>query len=172
MTTDSLKYLWQFALLCLLQVLIFNHLNLGGYINPFPYIYLILILPISIGRIQLLLIGFLLGLTIDVFSDTGGLHAAATTLMAFYRPLYLKAQSPREGYESAAVPHVKLFGLIWFLPYAVLMVVIHHTALFYLEVFRFSEFFHTLLKTLLSSILTLAFIFLAEYLFVSTRRRR
>ncbi|MCB0756525.1 MAG: rod shape-determining protein MreD, partial [Flavobacteriales bacterium] len=73
MTTDSLKYLWQFGLLCLLQVLIFNHLNLGGYINPFPYIYLILILPISMGRIQLLLIGFLLGLTIDVFSDTGGL---------------------------------------------------------------------------------------------------
>lgn len=172
MPTDALKYLWQFALLCLLQVLIFNHLNLGGYINPFPYIYLVLILPISIGRIQLLFIGFLLGLTIDIFSDTGGLHAAATTLMAFYRPLYLKAQSPREGYESAAVPHVKFFGFMWFLPYVALLVFIHHAALFYLEVFRFSEFFHTLLKTLMSSALTLAFIFLAEYLFISTRRRR
>ena len=172
MTTDLLKYLWQFALLCLLQVLIFNNLNLGGYVNPFLYIYLLLILPISIGRIQLLIVGFLLGLTVDVFSNTGGLHAAATTLIAFYRPLYLKAQSPREGYELTAVPHIKVFGLTWFLPYAFLMVFLHHIALFYLEVFRFSEFFHTLLRTLLSSMLTMVLILLVEYLFVSSNRRR
>jgi rod shape-determining protein MreD len=167
-----LKYIWQFLLLCLLQVLIFNHLNLGGYVNPFPYVYLILLLPISIGRIQLLLIGFILGLTIDVFSDTGGLHAAATTLVAFYRPLYLKARSPREGYELTAVPHIKQFGLPWFLPYAVLLIFVHHAALFYIEVFRFANFFHTLLRVLLSSGLTLIFVLLAEYLLVSSNRRR
>ncbi|MBI1288255.1 MAG: rod shape-determining protein MreD [Flavobacteriales bacterium] len=172
MTSDALKYAWQFVLLVLLQVLIFNNLNLGGYVNPFPYIYLILVLPISMGRIQLLLVGFLLGLSVDVFSDTGGIHAAATTLIAFYRPLYLKAQSPREGYEMAAVPHLKVFGLTWFIPYAVLLVLLHHTVLFYLEVFRFSEFFHTLLKTVLSSLLTLFFILLAEYLFVGSNKRR
>lgn len=171
MSNDILKYIWQFALLILLQVLIFNNLNLGGYINPFPYIYLIIVLPISIGRIPLLFIGFLLGLTIDVFSNTGGIHAAATTLIAFYRPLYLKAQSPREGYELAALPHIKTFGFVWFIPYAAIIVVIHHLALFYLEIFRFGEFFHTLLKVTLSSILTLLFILLAEYLFVSNKRR-
>ncbi|MCF8276916.1 MAG: rod shape-determining protein MreD [Flavobacteriales bacterium] len=157
--------------MCLLQVLVFNHLNLGGYINAYPYIYLILILPISIGRIPLLLVGFMLGLCIDVFSNTGGMHAAATTLIAFYRPLYIKAQSPREGYELTALPHLKNFGFAWFIPYAVLMIFIHHAALFYLEIFRFSEFFGTLFKTLLSSTLTLFFVLLAEYLFVSNRRR-
>lgn len=172
MTTESLKYVWQFVLLCLLQVLVFNNLNLGGYVNPFPYIYLILILPISIGRIQLLLVGFLLGLTVDVFSNTGGLHAAATTLIAFYRPLYLKAQSPREGYELTAVPHIKVFGLTWFIPYTFLIVVIHHVALFYLEAFRFTDFFHTLFRTLLSSVLTMAIIVFIEYMFVRTNRRR
>lgn len=171
MTSELLKYLWQFVLLCLAQVLIFNNLELGGYVNAFPYIYLILILPISIGRIPLLLVGFFLGLTVDVFSNTGGIHAAATTLIAFYRPLYLKAQSPREGYELTALPHLKTFGLGWFIPYALLIVVIHHTALFYLEVFRFTEFFRTLLKILLSSGLTFLFILFAEYLFVSNRRR-
>ena len=171
MNSELLKYVWQFALLCLLQVLIFNNLELGGYINAFPYIYLILILPISIGRIPLLFIGFFLGLTVDVFSNTGGIHAAATTLIAFYRPLYLKAQSPREGYELTALPHLKTFGFAWFIPYALLIVVIHHMALFYLEVFRFSEFFRTLLKVILSSGLTLFFILLAEYLFVSNKRR-
>jgi len=172
MTTEALKYVWQFVLLCLLQVLVFNNLNLGGYVNPFPYIYLILILPISIGRIQLLLIGFLLGLTVDVFSNTGGLHAAATTLIAFYRPLYLKAQSPREGYELTAIPHIKVFGLAWFIPYALLIVLIHHVTLFYLEAFRFADFFHTLLRTLLSSVLTMAIIVFIEYMFVRTNRRR
>jgi rod shape-determining protein MreD len=172
MTTDSLKYLWQFVLLCLLQVLVFNNMNLGGYINPFPYIYLILILPISIGRIQLLFIGFLLGLTIDVFSNTGGLHAAATTLIAFYRPLYLKAQSPREGYEVTAVPHIKVFGLGWFIPYALLIIIIHHITLFYLEAFRFTDFFHTLFRTLSSSAFTMAIIVFIEYAFVRSNRRR
>ncbi len=171
MTTDILKYAWQFVLLCLLQVLVFNNLQLNGYVNAFPYVYLLLILPISIGRIQLLFVGFLLGSVIDIFSDTGGLHAAASTLLAFYRPVYLKAQSPREGYELAALPHLKTFGIGWFVPYAVLMVLIHHLTLFYLEVFRFADFFHTLLKSLLSTGVTLFFILAAEYLFVSNKRR-
>jgi len=172
MRTDLLKYVWQFILLCLLQVLVFNNLHLGGYINPYPYIYLILVLPIAIGRVPLLVLGFLLGLTIDVFSDTGGLHAAATTLVAFYRPLFLKAQAPREDYEASAVPHLASFGLGWFLTYALLMVFIHHAALFYLEVFRLSEFFHTLWRTVLSSLLTVLIILLFEYLFMGSRKRR
>lgn len=171
MTTDVLKYIWQFALLCLLQVLVFNNLQLNGYVNAFPYIYLLLILPISMGRIQLLFIGFFLGLVVDIFSNTGGLHAAASTLLAFYRPVYLKAQSPREGYELAAIPHLKTFGIAWFVPYALLMILVHHAALFYLEVFRFADFFYTLLKVVLSSAVTLFFVLVAEYLFVSNKRR-
>lgn len=171
MTSDLLKYIWQFILLCLLQVLVFNHLNLGGYINAFPYIYFLMVLPISLGRLPLLFIGFALGLVIDVFSDTGGMHAAASTLVAFYRPLYLKAQSPREGYESLALPHMKTFGFAWFIPYATIMVVVHQSCLFFLEIFRFTEFFQTVAKVLLSSGLTLFLILLAEYLFISDKRR-
>ena len=166
-----LKYVWQFILLCLLQVLIFNNLNLGGYVNPFPYIYLILMLPISMGRIPVLLVGFFLGLTVDVFSNTGGMHAAATTLIAFYRALYIKAQSPREGYELTAVPSIKQFGITWFIPYALLLVVMHHSVLFLLEAFRFSDFFHTFLKAVLSSGLTMVIIVFIEYMFVNERRR-
>ena len=171
MTIDLLKYAWRFALLCLLQVLVFNNLQLGGLINAFPYIYFILILPISLGRIPLLFLGFALGLTIDVFSDTGGMHAAASTLIAFYRPLFLQAQSPREGYELHAVPHIRVFGVWWFLLYATLLVLIHHFALFFIEVFRFSEFFYTLFKVLLSTIVTLVLILLIEFLFAGNSNR-
>jgi hypothetical protein len=171
MNSDFLKYIGQFVLVCLLQVLVFNNLNLNGYINAFPYIYLVLSLPISMGRIPVLFIGFFLGLTIDIFSNTGGLHAAATTLLAFYRPLYLKAQSPREDYELATVPNLKTFGIAWYLPYAALMVLLHHLSLFYLETFRLADFFFTLLKAILSTGLTLFFILAAEFLFVSNKRR-
>ncbi|MDP6909205.1 MAG: rod shape-determining protein MreD, partial [Flavobacteriales bacterium] len=138
----------------------FNNINLGGYINPFLYIYLILVLPVSVGRVTLLLTGFALGLVVDIFSDTGGIHAAATTLVAFYRPLLLKAQSPREGYELHTTPHISVFGLGWFLPYAAFLIFLHHSVLFYLEAFRFSEFFHTLLKVFLSSFFTLILVLL------------
>jgi len=171
MQTDLFRYAWQFALLSLVQVLVFNNLQLGGYINSFPYIYFILILPINIGRVSLLLIGFVLGLTVDVFSNTGGIHAASTTLIAFYRPLFLKAQSQREGYELHAVPHIRNFGVGWFILYASLLTFIHHFSLFYLEVFRFTEFFYTLLKVFLSSGLTLGFIFLIEFLFARNTKR-
>ncbi len=171
MTSDMLKYTLQFVLLCLMQVLVFNNLELGGYINPFIYIYLILILPVNIGRVPLLFVGFGLGLVVDIFSDTGGIHAAATTFIAYYRPLLLRAQSPREGYELSSTPNSKVFGLGWFLPYAALLVFLHHTVLFYLEVFRFAEFFHTLFKVVLSSLLTLLLILLTEFLFVRDKNR-
>lgn len=171
MNRELLKYVWQFMLLSVLQVLVFNNIHLGGYINPFPYIYLILILPIGIGRLNLLFISFLLGLVVDVFSNTGGMHAAATTLIGFYRPLFLNAQSPREGYELQMAPHIRTLGVGLFGVYTMLMVFIHHLALFYLEVFRFSEFFYTLLKVFASSFFTIIIIVAIELLFARERRR-
>jgi hypothetical protein len=108
------KYIFRFVALVLLQVLVLDNIQLGGYINPFPYIYFILILPINTGRLTLLFFGFLLGITLDVFSATGGIHAAACTLIAFYRPFLLKAQGPRDGFELHATPHARLFGVGWF----------------------------------------------------------
>lgn len=166
------KYALKFILLLLLQVLLLDNVQLGGYINPFPYIYLVLILPVNMGRVPLLLVGFVLGLTLDMFSGTGGIHTAASTLVAYYRPFLLSAQSPREGFESHAVPNVSLYGFGWFAGYAALMVVIHHAVLFFLEVFRFADFFHTILKILLSGIFSLAIILLMEMLTVSDRKRK
>jgi len=166
------KYALKFILLVLLQVLLLDNVQLGGYINPFPYIYLVLILPVNMGRVPLLLVGFVLGLTLDMFSGTGGIHAAASTLVAYYRPFLLRAQSPREGFESYAVPNVSLYGFGWFAGYAALIIGIHHTLLFFLEVFRFEDFFHTVLKILLSGIFSLAIILLMEMLTVTDRRRK
>ncbi|MCF8259103.1 MAG: rod shape-determining protein MreD [Flavobacteriales bacterium] len=170
--TELLKYVLKFIGITLLQVLLLDNVELGSYVNPFPYIYLILILPVNMGRVALLVMGFALGLTLDTFSGTGGIHAVATTLIAYYRPFLLRAQSPREGFELHAVPHINLYGFSWFVGYATLMVAIHHTVLFFLEVFRFAEFFHTLWKIILSGIFSVGIMLLMEVLTVTDRRRK
>jgi hypothetical protein len=170
--TDILMLALRFAALLLLQVLVIDNVPMGGFINPYPYIYLVLVLPVTIGRMWLLLIGFALGLAMDMFSGTGGIHAAATTLIAYYRPLLLKAQSPREGFELNAVPNIRLFGIGWFVGYAALLTLMHHLALFLLEVLSFGDFFRILLRTLLSGGMTLAIIMMMELMTGRERRRK
>src|SRR5690554_1934845 len=91
-----LKYGFMFLMLALAQVLIFNQIHFGGYITPFVYILFIMLLPLHSPRYLLMISGFLLGLTIDVFSNTLGMHAAATVFIAYVRPFILRSISNRE----------------------------------------------------------------------------
>jgi rod shape-determining protein MreD len=153
-----------FIVLILLQILLFNNIQFSGYVNPYVYIMFILLLPIEIPAWVLLLISFGTGLVIDIFSGTPGMHSSATLLAGFVRPYILRVISPRDGYEPGVNPSMLIYGFRWFLLYAGLIVLIHHTLLFYLEVFRFTDFFRTLLRVLLSSLFTTTFILLLEYI--------
>jgi rod shape-determining protein MreD len=154
-----------FILLILFQVLLFNNIKFSGYVNPYVYVMFILLLPVEIPSWLLLIISFGTGFTMDIFSDTPGMHSGATVIAGFVRPYILRAVSPRDGYESGGVnPAMIIYGFRWFLLYAGLIVLIHHTALFYFEVFRFTDFFRTLLRVLLSSFFTTTFIVLLEFL--------
>jgi cell shape-determining protein MreD len=152
-------------LLVLAQVVILNNIQFSGYINPFLYIMFIMMLPVRIPKNVVLLAAFLTGLIVDVFSNTMGMHAAACVLMAYARPAVLKLMAPRDGYESETTLTARELGFSWFLTYAAILTIIHHLLLFYVEVFRFSEFFTTLLRMFLSSIATLTVIMLSQYLF-------
>jgi hypothetical protein len=111
----------------------------------------------------LLLLSFTMGLLIDFFSGSPGVHTSATVLAGFVRPYVLRLVSPRDGYESDSDPSMFVYGFRWFASYALLMVLIHHITLFYLEVFRFADFFRTLLRVILSTIFSMTFILLLEY---------
>jgi rod shape-determining protein MreD len=152
-----------FILLILLQLLLFNNIQFSGYVNPYVYIMFILLLPIDIPSWLLLILSFVTGLIIDFFSGSPGMHTSATVLAGFVRPYVLRIVSPRDGYESGSDPSMLNYGFRWFFFYALLLVLVHHTALFYLEVFRFAEFFRTMLRVLLSSIFSLTFILLIEF---------
>lgn len=171
MINQWIRYLITFIVLLLIQVLILNNLNLGGYINPYLYILFLLILPVAIPGWVLLILGFFLGLIIDAFLNTPGIHASATVFLAFMRPFFLRYIAPRDGYEPGSLPIPAHFGFMWFFKYAVLGVVSHHLFYFFVEAFTFKDIFSTLGRVVLSSLFTLLFIMIAQ-LFGQTKTRR
>jgi cell shape-determining protein MreD len=154
----------RFFFLVFFQVLILNHINLGGYINPYFYIYFILLLPFETPRWLLLLAAFILGLNIDIFTNTIGLNASACVLMAFCRPFVISAISSGPESLIGDTPSLRNQGIKWFLYYSIILVLIHHFTLFYLEIFRFSEFMMTFVRVLLSSAFTMFLVLISEYL--------
>lgn len=165
MINEVVKNSLRFIFLVLFQVLILNHIQLGGYLNPFLYVLFIIMLPFQTPDWLVLLLSFILGISIDMFSDTGGLHAAASVLLAFMRQPILKLISPRDGYDVVLQPTVQQFGFGWFFSYAGILVLVHHFFLFYLEAFHFSGFFSTFFRVILSSLFTLTLIFISQFFF-------
>ena len=163
MINSILRFGLIFVLLILLQVLLFNNIQFSGYINPYVYIMFILLLPIEIPSWLLLILSFTIGMIIDFFSGSPGVHTFATVLSGFVRPYVIRVVSPKDGYESGSEPSMSNYGFRWFLSYTLLIVLIHHTSLFYLEVFRFTDFFRTLFRVILSTIFSVTFILLIEY---------
>lgn len=169
MIPEILRQLLRFALLVLLQVVVLNHVYLGTFINPYLYLFFLLGLPVALPRLLLLPIGFLTGLVIDMFQNTPGMHASACLLMMYVRPGWLRIIAPRDGYETDAQPGIRRFGIAWYLAYASMLIFIHHLLLFYIEVFRFSEFLGTMGRVLLSSVVTLLLVIIVQYLVVRPR---
>lgn len=140
-------------MLVLAQVLALNNIQFLGFINPYIYILFILLLPVRLPRGILLLLAFGLGLTIDAFSNTMGMHAFATVLVAFFRNGVIKLfTSIEEG--NNPTPSFYTFGVGAYVKYVVVMVLLHHSALFILESFSFNHLWIVTFKILLSSLVT------------------
>ncbi len=147
------KRLGWFWLLVFIQVLVLNHVHLMGYAMPFLYVYLILTLNVNVSRNILLLWGFFLGLAVDVFSNTPGMNAAATTFLAFMRPSLLTLFTPRDCAEDME-PGIKSMGFWLFFRYVLVGVALHHTVLLAIESFSFFDLGFLSLEILSSTLLT------------------
>ncbi|MBN2174012.1 MAG: rod shape-determining protein MreD [Bacteroidales bacterium] len=172
MTGLYLNNIIRFILLVIVQVLILNNINFGGYVNPFLYVYFILLLPFETAGWLLLISSFLIGLTIDIFSGTPGMHASASALIAFFRPAIIKIIGSSREYETGMQPSIRDLGFRWFITYSFFMILIHHTALFMVEVFRLSGLFDTVKRAIFSTIFTLVLVIITQYLFSRTTRRK
>ena len=163
MINTILKYGLITVVLILLQILVLNNIQFSGYVNPYVYIIIILLLPWLTPSWIVLIVAFFTGLLIDLAAGSPGMHASATLLAGFARPFVLRLIAPRDGYESGSDLSLSAYGIRWFFIYASAIVLIHHTTLFFLEVFRFDGFFRTILRIIISSAFTLGFILLLEY---------
>ena len=157
------KYVVMFFSLVLVQVLIFNQVQFSGFFNPYVYLLFIILLPLSTPRYLVLILAFLLGLTIDIFSNSLGVHSAATVFAAYVRLLVIRIISNRED-DKSDYPGLSQNKLTWFVNYVLLMVLLHHTVLFYLEVYTFANFLNTLYRVILSSLFSSIIIVLSQFL--------
>lgn len=169
MILELLTYLLKFIGVVLLQILVVNNIQLSSYVNPYIYISFILLLPVTIKPWQSLLLAFFCGAVIDTFSSTPGLHIAASVLLAYIRVHYLRFATTKEDTESRIRPSMSKKGVVWFVFYCFTMTLVHHTFLFFLEIYSFQEFFSTMLRIVLSTLVTVLMIVVGQLLFYNTK---
>lgn len=158
----------RFILLLLLQIAVFNKMDFLGYINPYPYILFILLYPVNGNKYGLLFSSFLMGIIMDLFCNSGGVHATAAISLAALRPTFFKF-SFGVSYEYQTIKINDKITPERF-SFIAIAVVSHHFILFLLEAFRMSYFFEVLLRTLFSTMFTILICIILIYLFKPTRR--
>src|ERR1700761_1457771 len=162
----------RFIILDFLQVFLLKNITLYNLSTPYLYIMFILLLPFEIPNVLLFALSFALGLTIDAFYDTPGLHTASCVLLALVRILFISVTVQKDGFDNEPEPTLSMMGFRWFFTYSVTLTLIHHFFLFNLEVFRFSEIQYTITRTILSSIFTVFLILVTGLLFYRSKERK
>ena len=153
-----------FLFLLLLQVIVLNNINFLGYINPYLYIVFVFFYPLKENKFPLLFYSFILGLSIDFFSDSGGIHAFSTLFIAYIRLFFIKVYFKKTPLDY---PFFKLkdesFGKVF--NFTITLTIIHHLIYFSFANFSFQNLSIVFLNTLFSCIFTLILFFLGTYIF-------
>lgn len=154
---------FRFIFLILLQVLLLNNINFMGFINPQLYVLFIILYPFTSNQTLFLILSFLLGLGVDIFEDSGGIHAAASLVAAYVRPVILRFSfGISYDYQTIRFSSTPVGSR---LSYVFILIFIHHFVLFILEFFSFAHFLLILERTLYTGLFTLLLVFLSLALF-------
>lgn len=150
--------------------MVLNQLNISQSILPLIYPILLFSLIRSLNKSFLLIMGFGLGLVLDVFSNTGGAHTIACTLMAFVRPFFLSFIGPMDMGSEQIKPSIISLGLKKYSAYSFFLLAIHHITFFFLEVFSFSNFLDTALRIIGSLVVSWLLVISFQFLFNGKQR--
>ncbi|MFV8335165.1 rod shape-determining protein MreD [Flavobacterium sp. RSP29] len=168
MNSTLLVNIFRFILLLAVQIIIFNNMNFLGYISPFPYILFIILYPVNGNKSGLVVASFMLGLIMDMFSNSGGIHATACLVLAYFRPSIFKfAFGLSYEYQTVKLNDVLTPERFSFI---LLSVAIHHFTLFLLEAFQFSLIIDILIRSLLSTVFTIIICIIIIYLIKPNKR--
>lgn len=157
------RVLWIIGLI-LAHTLVFNHIHLMGYATPMPYVYALIILPHGTARWIYVVLGFCIGIVIDILSNTVGAAAAALTLVGLVTPLLLRTFAPDDKLEEEFAPSIKTMQWGGFLKFAVVVTLIHTLVFFLLETFSLFDAQEILIKVGSSTALTVIFMMTFEKL--------
>ncbi len=154
-----------FFVIAILQIVVFNYIEITSIgVTPLFFLLFILLLPYETPDWFLISIAFILGFTIDIFSDSLGLNAASTVFMAFLRPTVLKSLAPRDGYEIGTFPKIYYMGIVWFLKYSVILVFLQQAFYYVMSDYNISLWYYTIIKILLGSFITILLIVISQYI--------
>ena len=158
----------RFIAALLLQGLIFNQIGIGAYLFPMFYVYYILMLPFETKGWVLLITSFYSAWVL-IFSNSW-LTFNGIPLHGIFSPGVIRLLTVGKDYETLVYPSIKKFGFSWFFSYTVILVIIHHTIFFILEVFSFYEIRQIIFRILISSIATIFLIFITQLLFLKREK--
>jgi len=167
-----LRYFWYALLVVVFQVFVLNQLDLpfGGQLVIAPLF--IVLLPFDTPPFLLLLIGFTLGMILDMFMNTFGLNASTLVFFSFMRPIVFNWFRPKEEYDGTKIPSIREMGWVWFLSVYSLLSFSFFIWFFLLEIFRLSEIDLILRNSFSSFLYSLAFTLLFQYFYVGVNAKK
>lgn len=172
--SEAVKNIARFILFILIQVYLLNKIpHLHRFITPYLYFLFILWLPFSISRQWLLIVGFITGLTLDYFTMTPGLHAAACTLIAYVRPFLINILTPKDSSEfNYREPSPVAMQWTPYAVYVFVLTLLHHGYMLLLEWLDVGNFLDFIIRVVSTTGISLLLIFTAELLFPRRQRFR
>jgi len=161
------KNIVRFCILILVQVFVLDKISLHYMVTPYIYFLFILWMPFKLGRSAQMLLAFMLGFTLDSFRHHPGFNTAACVLVAYLRPFLINILIPQEGADNNyEEPSAKsMGGFMPYLLYAGVLTLVHHGWLFFLEAWQFGSFWYFIIKTLLSTAISLLLVIIVELIF-------
>ncbi|OEK06806.1 hypothetical protein [Roseivirga misakiensis] len=165
MNRNTIILITSFIVLIPLQILVFQNFVFFNLGFCFIYLLFLLSLPLEVSIITGMLLALVTGLTVDIFYQTLGIHAAAGVLMMFLKPYWLKLNVPRSGYEASRLPLIREYGLSWFIVYTLPLIFIYTLSVLFIEASNSSLFWLILSKALVTTLVTLLFVIVTQYIF-------
>lgn len=172
--SDPIKYIFRFMLFLFVQALVLNNMpSLHRFITPYVYFLFLIWMPFSMGRVSLLFIGFVLGLVLDIFTKTPGLHASSALLVAYLRPFLINLMVPKDTRELAVgSPSFQSMGSASYVLFITLLTLFHHGWLVFLEWMTFGNFLYFMGKVFFSTLVSLLLILITELIFRPVKKSK
>lgn len=168
MSSNITRNIIRAVLLLLLQLLILKRIDISignfNYLHLLVYPLIIMLLPLKTPKIIVIVVSFILGLSIDMFYDSPGVHAGALVFIGYIRSFILKFLEPNEGYTAESTPTLFRMGVAWFLVYSSVLLITHHLIYFSLEAFSYVYLLEILLRTIFSFIGSLIILMIVMFI--------